>query len=80
MIPPLLLLSPVRLFVTPWPVAHRALLYMGFFRQEYSSGLPCPSPGDFPIQGLNPGLLHCWWILYHLSHQGLKSVFGYMGI
>ena len=21
-------------------------------------------------QGLNPGLLHCRWILYHLSHQG----------
>ena len=24
----------------------------------------------FPIQGLNPGLPHCRWILYHLSHQG----------
>ena len=26
--------------------------------------------GIFPIQGLNPGLLHCRRILYHLSHQG----------
>ena len=26
--------------------------------------------GIFPTQGLNPGLLHCGWILYHLSHQG----------
>ena len=26
--------------------------------------------GIFPIQGLKPGLLHCRWILYHLSHQG----------
>ena len=26
--------------------------------------------GIFPAQGLNPGLLHCRWILYHLSHQG----------
>ena len=26
--------------------------------------------GIFPIQGSNPGLLHCRWILYHLSHQG----------
>ena len=26
--------------------------------------------GIFPIQGLNPGLLHCRQILYHLSHQG----------
>ena len=25
--------------------------------------------GIFPTQGLNPGLLHCMWILYHLSHQ-----------
>ena len=24
----------------------------------------------FPIQGLNPGLLHCRWILYQLSYQG----------
>ena len=24
----------------------------------------------FPTQELNPGLLHCGWILYHLSHQG----------
>ena len=23
----------------------------------------------FPTQGLNPGLLHCRWILYQLSHQ-----------
>ena len=26
--------------------------------------------GIFPIQGSNPGLPHCPWILYHLSHQG----------
>ena len=26
--------------------------------------------GIFPTQGSNPGLLHCRWILYHLSHQG----------
>ena len=25
--------------------------------------------GKFPTQGSNPGLLHCRWILYHLSHQ-----------
>ena len=27
------------------------------------------SQGIFPTQGSNPGLLHCRWILYHLSHQ-----------
>ena len=26
--------------------------------------------GIFPTQGLNPGLLHCKWILYQLSHKG----------
>ena len=26
--------------------------------------------GIFRTQGLNPCLLHCRWILYHLSHQG----------
>ena len=24
----------------------------------------------FPTQRLNPGVPHCKWILYHLSHQG----------
>ena len=28
---------------------------MGFSRQEYWSGLPCPSPGDPPILGIKPG-------------------------
>ena len=27
-------------------------------------------PGIFPTQGLNPGLPHCGWILYQLSHNG----------
>ena len=26
--------------------------------------------GIFPTQGLNPGLLHCRWILYQLNHKG----------
>ena len=38
------LLSCVRLFATPWTVAHRAPLSIGFSRQEYWSGLPFPSP------------------------------------
>ena len=37
-------LSRVRLFVTPWIAAHQAPPSMGFFRQEYWSGLPLPSP------------------------------------
>ena len=34
--------SHVQLFVTPWTVARQAPLSMGFSRQEYWSGLPCP--------------------------------------
>ena len=36
-------LSRVQLFATPWTVAYQALLSMGFFRQEYWSGLPFSS-------------------------------------
>ena len=48
-------LSHVQLFVTPWTVAYQASLSMGFFRQEYWSGLPFPSPGDLPDPGIEPG-------------------------
>jgi len=27
---------------------------MGFSRQEYWSGLPCPLPGDLPDPGIEP--------------------------
>ena len=47
--------SCVQLFVTPWTVAHQAPLSMGFSRQEYWSGLPCPPPGDLPDPGIKPG-------------------------
>ena len=29
--------------------------------------------GIFPTQGLNPGILHCRQMLYHLSHQGSQK-------
>ena len=48
------LLIHVRLFVTPWIVACQAPLCMGFFRQEYWSGLPFPSLGDLPNPGIKP--------------------------
>ena len=47
-------LSCVRLFATPWTVAYQAPPSMGFFRQEYWSGLPLPSPGDLPDTGIKP--------------------------
>ena len=47
-------LSHVRLFATPWTVAYQAPPSVGFFRQEYWSGLPFPSPGDLPNPGIEP--------------------------
>ena len=49
--------SCIRLFATPWIIAHQAPLSMGFSRQEYWSGLPLPPLGIFPTQGSNPCLL-----------------------
>ena len=46
------LLNCVLFFVTPWTIACQAPLSMGFFRQEYWSGLSCPPPGDLPDPGL----------------------------
>ena len=45
--------SHAQLFATLLTVAHQAPLSMGFFRQEYWSGLPSPSPGNLPAQGSN---------------------------
>ena len=48
-------LSRVRLFATPWTVAYRAPLSMGFSRQGYWSGMPFPSPRDLPNTEIEPG-------------------------
>ena len=44
----------VQLFVTHWTAACQAPLSMGFSRQEYWSGLPCPPPGDIPDPVIEP--------------------------
>ena len=46
--------SRVRLYATLLAIACQASLSMGFSRQEYWSGLPCPFPGDFPEPGIEP--------------------------
>ena len=46
--------SPVWLFAAPWTVAYQTPLSMGFYRQEYWSGLPCLPPGDLPNWGIEP--------------------------
>ena len=39
-------------FPTPWTATHQDPLSMGFSRQEYWSGSPCPLSGDLPDPGM----------------------------
>ena len=41
----------------PLDIACQAPLSIGFSRQEYWSGLPCPPPGDLPDSGVKPASL-----------------------
>ena len=58
-------LSCVRLFADPMDFGPPGSSVHGISQQEYWSGLPFPTPGDLPDQGLNLYLLHCRQILYH---------------
>ena len=51
------LLSRVRLYATPWTIAHQGLQCMEFSRQEYWNGLPFLSPGDLPNPRIKPASL-----------------------
>ena len=46
--------SDILLFVTPQTVPCQTPLSMGFFSQEYWSGLPFPPPGDLPDPRIEP--------------------------
>ena len=48
------LLQSCLTLVTLWTVACQAPLSLGFSRQEYWSGLPCPPAGDLPDPGIKP--------------------------
>ena len=61
--------SSVQLFATPWSIQS-----MEFSRSEYYNGYLSLLQGIFPTQGSNPGLPHCRWILYQLSHQGSPGI------
>ena len=67
-------LLQVRLtFVILGTEAHQAPLSMGFSRQEYWRGLPCPSSRHLSDIRINPGLfclLHWQAGLYHWRHLG----------
>ena len=65
--------SHVRLFWDPHGWQPTSLLCpWGFSRQEYWSGLPCPSPGDVPDPGIEPRSL----TLQALYHLNSTQVFG----
>ena len=49
-------------FVTPWTVH-------GILQTRILEGAAIPFSRDLPMQGSNPGLLHCRWILYQLNHN-----------
>ena len=67
----------------PWTVGCQAPLSMEFSRQEYWSGLPCPSPGDLP----DPGVKSCiaggfftvwatrkaWWYYWYPHIENEKT-------
>ncbi|KAM7233981.1 hypothetical protein CapIbe_016118, partial [Capra ibex] len=51
-------------------VAHRTPLSRDSPGKNTGVGCHALLQGIFPTQGSNPGLLHCRWIPYCLSHQG----------
>ena len=58
--------SRVSLFATLWTVAHLSPLSVGFSRQEYWNGFPCPPSGDLPDPGIE-----------HLSLESLALAGGF---
>ena len=67
-------LSIVRLFETPWTVAHQTPLSMEFPRQEYRSGLPLPFPGDLPDLGIKPEYLALAGRFFTIEPPGKPAV------
>ena len=64
--------SPVQFLETLWTVAIQTPLCMGFSRQEYWSGLPCPPSGYLSDPGINPTSLAFLALQVYsslLSHQ-----------
>ena len=66
--------SHVQLCVTLWIVPRQAPLSMGFSRQEYWNGLPCPPPGDLLNLRIKPtsltSALSGRFFFYHWHHLG----------
>jgi len=63
------LLSHVRLFATPWTVAHQAPPSLEFFQARVLEWVSHSLlQGIFLTKGSNPGLPHCRQMHYQLSH------------
>ena len=64
--------SCVQLFVTLWTTACQAPLSVGFSRQEYWSGLPCPPPGNRPRDQTCVSYISCTGrrVLYNWRYLG----------
>ena len=73
------LLSRVQLFATPWTVARRAPLSMGFSRQEDWSGMPFHPPGYLPDPEIKPEspALEAYFPLHHLGNPLINGVSSY---
>ena len=62
----------------PWTAAPQAPLSMGFPRQEYQGGLPCPSPGDLLDPGIetaSPALAGAFFTIDPLVKPGIHLNF-----
>ena len=67
--------SCIRFFVTLWTLALQAPLSVGFSRQEYWSGLPCPPPRELPVSyscSLIPYSLQIWDSALYCDPHNLK--------
>ena len=54
----------------PWTIAHQAPLSMEFSKTRILEWVAIPLFRASSDTGIKLGLLHCRWILYHLSYQG----------
>ena len=68
-------LSRVQFLYDPTSVACQALPSMGFSRKNTRVDCHSLLQKIFPTQRLNPGLLHCRQILYHLSYKETPVIF-----
>ena len=70
--------------MTLWTVACEAPQSLKFFRQEYWSGLPFPSPWDLRDSGIEPASLASTCtgrhVCHQLSHQGCSKYFFFIDL